>query len=102
MGGFFIVMAMEEKNRDTRFKPGESGNPKGRTKGSRNKICDDFINALCCDFETEGIQVIARVREEAPGLYMKIVASLLPSVTKVSGDEEGSPVSLNVTVRFVD
>jgi hypothetical protein len=33
-----------EENEATRFKPGQSGNPKGRPRGSRHKISEAF----CC------------------------------------------------------
>src|SRR5688500_18442363 len=58
--------------------PGEVRNPAGRPKGSRNKLGEDFIQALQADFQEHGRDVIARVREEKPADYMKVVASLLP------------------------
>lgn len=57
-----------------RFKP---GNP-GRPKGSRNKLGEDFLKALHADFEENGVEAIAQVREEKPDQYLKVIASILP------------------------
>ena len=56
------------------FKP---GNP-GRPKGSRNKLGEHFIAALCADFEAHGARVIERVREEEPGVYLRVIARVVP------------------------
>jgi Family of unknown function (DUF5681) len=65
------------KNRG-QFKPGQSGNPTGRPKGSRNKLSECFLKALADDFDTNGIAVIESVRNERPHEYLKIVAAVLP------------------------
>jgi hypothetical protein len=61
-----------------RFKPGQSGNPLGRPKGSRNKVSEKLLEALAIDFDAHGQNVIETVRAEKPHEYLKIVASLVP------------------------
>jgi len=61
-----------------RWRPGESGNPHGRPKGSRNKLSETFLKALADDFETNGAGVIQKVREERPHDYLKVCASVMP------------------------
>jgi Family of unknown function (DUF5681) len=46
----------------TRFKPGQSGNPKGRPKGSRHKLSEAALRDLCADFEVGGAEAIERCR----------------------------------------
>ena len=60
------------------FKPGQSGNPAGRPKGSRNRHSENFLNAFARDFERHGAAVIETVRKERPQDYLKVAASLLP------------------------
>jgi Family of unknown function (DUF5681) len=60
------------------FEPGQSGNPAGRPKGSRNKLSECFLKALADDFDANGIAVIETVRNDRPHEYLKIVAAVLP------------------------
>jgi hypothetical protein len=39
---------------DGYFKPGQSGNPEGRPKGSRHRLSEKFLAELAADFEAGG------------------------------------------------
>jgi hypothetical protein len=65
-------------NNRGQWQPGESGNPAGRPKGSRNRISEKFLDAFAKDFDEHGEGVIQTVRTERPHDYLKIAASLLP------------------------
>jgi hypothetical protein len=60
------------------YKPGESGNPKGRAPGSRNKLSEAFFKDLLADWEQHGAAAIERFRDERPHEYVKVVAGVLP------------------------
>lgn len=67
----------------TPWQPGQSGNPAGRPKGSRNKLSENFITALSNDFEKNGVSVIEAVRAEKPAEYLKIIAAIVPKEINV-------------------
>jgi hypothetical protein len=67
-----------EKSLGPAWQPGQSGNPAGRPIGNRNKLNEKFILALHDDFVDHGSKVIAKVREEKPDIYLKVIASILP------------------------
>lgn len=60
-----------------RFITGNKGGP-GRPKGSRNKLGEDFIEALFWDWQEHGRGVIETVRRDRPQEYLKLVAGLIP------------------------
>ena len=73
-----------------RWIPGQSGNPLGRPKGSRNKLSEDFLNAFAQDFEQHGAAVIEKVRGERPQDYLRVAASLLPKHMEIETNRHRS------------
>lgn len=67
-----------QKQRGRPFLPGQSGNPAGRPKGAKNKLTDLFLSAVADDFAEHGAVALARVREEDPASYLKIVGGFIP------------------------
>jgi Family of unknown function (DUF5681) len=65
------------------WQPGQSGNPAGRMRGSRNKLTEEVICALLRDFRQHGQKAVARVRQTQPAAYLKILALLVPREHKV-------------------
>ena len=62
---------------------GQSGNPAGRVRGSRNKLSEEVICALLRDFRKHGEKAIAKVRREQPGVYLRCLTLLIPREHKV-------------------
>ena len=67
--------------------PGQSGNPAGRPKGSRNRLSEDFVAALYDDFQDHGSAAIAACRAEKPDVYVRVIASLLPRDVSIKVQE---------------
>lgn len=91
----------EKKQRNLKpFKPGQSGNPKGRPKGARNRLGSQFLEALEADFNKHGAQAIAVVREKKPEVYMRVVADLLPKEANIN--VEAGEAFVNLWRRISD
>jgi hypothetical protein len=69
-----------------KFKPGQSGNPKGRPPGSRNAISQTLIDTFIETFDEAvaeggpkaGLGAMRRLRDDDPGTYLKLGFSLIP------------------------
>jgi hypothetical protein len=71
-------MANDERVIGRPFQPGQSGNPRGRPRGSRHRLSEDFLAELCEDWAAHGKDALRRACEEDPVGYIRVVASLVP------------------------
>jgi hypothetical protein len=60
------------------WKPGRSGNPRGRPKGSRNKLSEDFLADLHESWLVLGKAALVTAAWTDPVAYVRVVASLVP------------------------
>ena len=78
-------------SKDTQFKKGHSGRP----KGARNKLTNTWIKDLYAIYLDGGKEKLKQALDERPDGFMKLIAALVPKDVDVkhSGD---------VTINIVD
>ena len=64
--------------REHAYLPGQSGNPAGRPKGSRNKLTTEFFDDFHAAWEAHGAQALKEVAEKSPRDFVRAAAMLMP------------------------
>ena len=75
-------------NKSTKFQPGQSGNPKGRPVGSRNKLSETFITDLAELWDEQGSAILQRVADENPEKLLAAMVQVLPKDFQVTVDQK--------------
>jgi len=60
------------------WKPGQSGNPKGRPQNAKQKLSDSFLADMLAAWEAKGKEAIDRVIAERPHEFIKAVGAIVP------------------------
>jgi hypothetical protein len=66
------------------WKPGQSGNPHGRPKASREMLGNRFIDALSEVFQKKGKAAINKLADNDPATFVRVCASLMPKELLIS------------------
>jgi len=66
------------------YKPGQSGNPKGRPKGSRNKLSEDFFRDLSEAWQAFGKPALMAMAWTDPVAFVRVAAQLMPKDVEVT------------------
>lgn len=74
------------------WKPGQSGNPLGRPQGARSKFSEAACADALADWTTHGKDTLARVRQDDPSTYLRVLFSIIPKDIAVSIEQRTGPL----------
>ena len=65
------------------WQKGQSGNPKGRGRGNRDRVTDAFFRDLANDWNLHGRKAVEDLREKDVAAYCRIVAGVVPKDVQI-------------------
>jgi hypothetical protein len=63
--------------------------------GAKNRLSEDFLEALHADWQRNGAEAIARAREESALGYVKVIAGLVPREDRLEVISKADPDELS-------
>lgn len=92
------VLPLDPKQRDTKFKKGQSGNPNGRPKGAKNKAT--VLNEILSDKDKDAIiaKVVERAKEGDIQAIKIVMDRIFPSLKamEISTGDADQGVQINI------
>ena len=80
----------EDGRSKTWFKPGQSGNPAGKTKGTRNAFCKAMLKDFADTWKEGGIDALRKVMDEKPELYVRAAMHWVPREFDLGDNTQGA------------
>lgn len=90
-----------EKQRGIPWKPGQSGNPKGREKGNRNKLSEDFIGDFHEAWKEYGPDALVQMATEDASGFVKAAVALMPKEFKLDVNDGRTEQQIESRVRLL-
>lgn len=92
-----VLVVKSTKKREYPFKPGMSGNPAGKPKGARNRLSNDFLEAVSKEFKKRGPKAIEDLDSKE---FIQVCVALLPRIIELDDDSKKALNNMNSVLPF--